>query len=107
VLLAKGADINAKENDALLGMTALVAAAGMGHLDVVQALLARGADVNGKIGLDNTALMAAAKNGHLDLVQALLAKGADVSAKTTKGETALTMAQDEKIKAAVLNGGAP
>jgi len=41
------------------------------------------------------------------LVQALLAKGADVSAKTTKGETALTMAQDEKIKAAVLNGGAP
>jgi uncharacterized protein len=68
VLLAKGADINAKENDALLGMTALVAAAGMGHLDVVQALLARGADVNGKIGLDNTALMAAAKNGHLDLV---------------------------------------
>jgi hypothetical protein len=46
-------------------------------------------------------------DGKLGLVQALLAKGADVSAKTTKGETALTMAQDEKIKAAVLNGGAP
>jgi hypothetical protein len=41
-LLAKGVDVNAKDKD---GATALIAASQMGHLDVVRALLANGADV--------------------------------------------------------------
>ena len=60
-----------------------------GHLDVVQALLAKGADVNAKDNDGATALMLASQNGHLDVVQALLAKGADVNAKANDGVTAL------------------
>ena len=42
-LLAKGADVNAKDGD---GLTALIAAAGEGQLEVVRLLLNKGADAN-------------------------------------------------------------
>jgi predicted LPLAT superfamily acyltransferase len=71
---------------------ALLAAAIRGDASAVQALLAKGADVNAK-GLGGlTALMVASHKGHLDVVQALLAKGADVNAKTIAGWTALIVA---------------
>jgi uncharacterized protein len=83
-----------------LGTTALMTASLYGHLDVVQALLANGADVNAKSKLVSaTALMAASRAGHLNVVQLLLAKGADVNAKANgvnakpnAGETALILA---------------
>jgi ankyrin repeat protein len=53
VLLARGADVNAKTNN---GQTALMLASGYRHLDVVQALLAAGADVNAKDSRGRTAL---------------------------------------------------
>jgi len=59
-LLAKGADVNARDND---GSTALMAAVTYGHIDIVHALLAKGADVNAKDNAGDTALMAAKRGG--------------------------------------------
>jgi ankyrin repeat protein len=88
-LLAKGADVNARQSD---GATALILAAFYGYSDIVRALLAKGADVNAKQSDGGTALMAASVNGRLAVVQALLANGADVDAKAGDGGTALTLA---------------
>ncbi len=65
-------------------------AAGRGDPAVVEALLAKGADVNAKDESGITALMWA--SGHLDVVQALLAEGADVNAKRNDGLTLLMQA---------------
>ena len=64
------------------GRTALQAAAGGGHLEVVERLLAAKADVNAAAAGDNgrTALQAAAGGGHLEVVERLLAAKADVNA---------------------------
>ncbi|KAJ4030597.1 hypothetical protein NW763_014837, partial [Fusarium oxysporum] len=60
---------------------ALQAAAWGGHLEVVEKLLAAGADVNAAAGYDGwTALEAAAEGGHLEVVEKLLAKGANANA---------------------------
>jgi ankyrin repeat protein len=71
------------------GGAELRAASGEGHLDIVRALLAEGADVNAKTNDGTTALLLASRNGHLDVVQVVLAKGAEVNAKDNKGVTAL------------------
>jgi uncharacterized protein len=78
------ADANAAKE---LGKTALMMASEEGHLDVAQALLANGADVNAA-GTNSAALLVAAERGHLterspDLVRALLSKYADVNVKAT------------------------
>ncbi|MGB6373780.1 MAG: ankyrin repeat domain-containing protein, partial [Methylocella sp.] len=67
----------------------LINAALRGDAAAVQALLAKGADVNAKMPFGWTALITASKFARLDVVQALLAKGADVNAKRIDGETAL------------------
>jgi ankyrin repeat protein len=105
--LAKGADINARNNN---GQTALMLACSGGHKDVVQFLIAKGADVNltttaqiitamkmsaGFSGtaeiysIGSTALIFASEHGHKEVVQLLLSKGAKVNAKTDWGDTAL------------------
>jgi hypothetical protein len=70
----------------------LINAAGSGDAAAVQALLAKGADINAKASNGVTALVAASYPGHLDVVQALLAKGADVNAKAIGSRTALDAA---------------
>ncbi|KAJ1476256.1 ankyrin repeat-containing domain protein [Baffinella frigidus] len=74
LLLAKGADVNAKttEKD-----TYLLIAASIGNIEIMQQLLAAGA--NDKIGW--VPLHGAAEQGHEAAVQLLLDKGADVNAK--------------------------
>ncbi|CAI7648915.1 unnamed protein product [Penicillium viridicatum] len=78
VLLQAGAEIDAPVN----GRTALQVAAGGGHHEVVQTLLAANADVNASPAnyYERTALQAAAEGGHLEVVQTLLAAKADVNA---------------------------
>ncbi len=56
---------------------ALDYAAGEGHTDIVQMLIAAGADVS-----EGTPLLKAAEAGHTDIVQMLIAAGADVSKGT-------------------------
>ena len=78
---------------------------------MVQALIAKGADVNAKAGDGRTALIQASEIGHLDVVRALLAKGADVNAKTNDGRTALTAATagahaDINIRTLLVQAGA-
>ena len=63
-------------------------AADGGHLPVVEALLAAGADVQAANNDGDTALMYAAEGGHLPVVAALLAAGADVQAASNDGGTA-------------------
>ena len=89
-------------------MTPLMWASEEGHLDVVQALLTKGADVNAKTFENGmTPLMWASEEGHLDVVQVLITKGADVNAKEIEGGgTALGLAKDADIKALLVRAGA-
>jgi ankyrin repeat protein len=59
-------------------LSPLHAAAGRGHLDVVNVLLARGAAVDRRDPDGPTALIHAARNGQLTVVQRLVRAGADV-----------------------------
>jgi len=70
LLLAKGANINAKSND---GFTPLYEAAYAGHEDVAELLLAKGADVNAKVNDGKTPLQVA-KPEVADLLRAHGAK---------------------------------
>jgi len=77
-------------------LTPLMNAAYNGQKEVVELLIANGADVNAKsVGGNNegsTALMFAAQAGQKEVVELLIAKGADVNARSTDGETPLMYA---------------
>jgi ankyrin repeat protein len=93
-LLAKGADVNAKNHD---GDTALIVALKRaGHAvvqrEVVQALIDLGADVNAKSHDGDTALILALKKDHSEVVHAMIDLGAEVNAKSHDGDTALIIA---------------
>lgn len=93
----EGVDINAKESE--IGATALLVASVKGHLEIVQYLINKGADINAKGDKVVTALMGASAAGHLAVVKALVegkkgllsmfSKGADINAKDNDGITAL------------------
>jgi cytohesin len=98
LLLHKGGDVNAKDG---MGNTPLLAATcgahatvdeqgeiclsydvgGGGHRDVVEVLLAKGADVNTGNWDGSTPLHRAAMHGRKDIAELLLVKGADLNAK--------------------------
>lgn len=108
-LLAGGADPNRAQGD---GTTALHMAALEGHAEVVDLLLAAGAEVGGttRIGA-YTPLHLASQGGHGAVVSALLAKGADATLATTNsGATPLHLAArvvaGEDAVAALLEHGA-
>jgi ankyrin repeat protein len=90
-------------------LVAIRRAAGGSSADVVQALIAAGADVNAADELGRPALLVAAgESGNPAVVRALLAAGARVNAKSKDGDTALTAAvreylpgEDEFIKNAL------
>jgi hypothetical protein len=64
-------------------------AAGGGAIDLIEYVLARGADINAKDKYGDTALHYAALNGHQEAINILIAKGADIHAKNNDGDTAL------------------
>ncbi len=84
LLLAKGADVNAKRVD---GITALMGASLEGHKEVVRLLLVKGADVNvkaknfGRNGNGATACDLASQEGHQEIVEMLVKAGAILAEK--------------------------
>jgi len=64
-----------------LGMTPLHWAADNGNKEVVELLLAKGADVNAKADNGNTPLHLAIHKGNKDIVKLLISRGADINAK--------------------------
>jgi ankyrin repeat protein len=61
----------------------------------VEALLARGADVNQANGYGGTPLLLAAEKGHLEIVTALLARDANVNQTNQRGDTPLLLAAEK------------
>lgn len=96
-LLAAGAEVDARDE---LGWTALMKACynadrNCGFPDIVQRLIAAGADPNVKITYGIRPLMLAAGYGEAQVCEALLAGGADVLARNDGGLTALMMVKDK------------
>jgi serine/threonine protein kinase len=118
VLLAAGADRSTKDSNGQTAFTAgvksghggvvkalltdnidletknmaLLVAAEAGHTDVVDLLLAAGANIRSRNNDGQTVLMIAAKEGHANLVKALIAADAEVAAKDRNNLTALALA---------------
>ncbi len=100
--LNAGTDVNAKdENSDFIGWTPLHWAAGEGHegqKEIVELLIAKGADVNAKTPDGLTALFAAILGADKEIIELLIAKGADVNVRGFLGMTPLNMADDEGEK---------
>jgi ankyrin repeat protein len=87
-LLARGVDANSQNT---LGMSALQIAAAVGNMEMVQTLLAAGADVN-HASVYGTPLTFAAFDSRPEIVKLLLEKGATVSAGRPDQITPLMLA---------------
>jgi len=104
LLLSHGSFVNAV--DPFQEESALMWASAEGHLEVVKALLAAGADPNLKAHVATiterknadhpsggfTALMFAVRNGHADVARALIKGGADLKLTNADGATATVIA---------------
>ncbi|MDA7653291.1 ankyrin repeat domain-containing protein [bacterium] len=90
LLIAKGADVNAK--DGFLMAAPLHYAANEGRKEVVELLIAAGADVNAKDGSGSIPLHHAAQTGLYEVSKLLITKGADVNMKNNPGQTPLDRA---------------
>ncbi|CAO3671524.1 unnamed protein product [Rhizopus stolonifer] len=90
-------DINAKDKD---GTTSLIYAACFGKLEIAQALLAAGAQVDGQDSHGWTALMWATTNNHESLVKLLLDHGASAQTKSAKGRTVFDFVKNDANKIA-------
>jgi len=95
LLLGKGADVNAAEED---GTTPLMRAANRGHEATAALLLGKGADVNAAKKDGCTPLMLAAEEGKESCVDMLLASGARINASNKSGLTAAMLAIDSNQK---------
>ncbi|XP_068166280.1 KN motif and ankyrin repeat domain-containing protein 1a isoform X2 [Antennarius striatus] len=88
-LFSKG-DVNARASQA--GQTGLMLAVSHGRMDMVQALLAHGADVNIQDDEGSTALMCASEHGHVEIVKLLLAQpGCDATLSDSDESNALSI----------------
>ena len=88
MLAAKGADVNSRAGK----VPALVHAANTANLELVDFLLAKGADPNLAAADGSTALMWASARGSGDIVGSLLKRGAKVDTVAADGRTALSEA---------------
>ena len=113
-LVKAGADVNEKEGS--FGFTALMSAAGAGHLEVVKALLEAGADPNASGGVAHvgffsvlTLAMTPRNKNRVELIDTLIAGGATVNPPSWFPESPLDAAVSgrdlEMIKALLERGG--
>lgn len=93
-------DLNWKNPDEL-GETALLRASALGYKDVVNRLLAAGANVNIPNNENRTPLIAAAYYGKATIISLLLNAGANVNAQDSRERTALFFATKERHPNAV------
>ncbi len=93
LLAAKGADINAKQDND--GWTPLNWAVANGHKEVVEFLIAKGAKINAKDNVCRTPLHWAAYHGEKEIAELLIGQGAEVNAKDNGGWTPLYLASRE------------
>jgi len=96
VLVEKGADVSmatkvrtSSASEPMGGLSALHYAVRQGNIEAVDALLARGADINQPSADNTTPLMLATINGQFDLATHLLERGADATIATAAGGTPL------------------
>jgi len=106
-LLSNGAS----PNSTYQGTPALLWGSEKGHLNVVELLINKGADVNKKDASTNmTALMVAASEGHEKIVNLLVGSGADIHMKDRNHHATALMSASEygytKIAKLLLNKGA-
>lgn len=95
-LIEYGSDIEAKDYSY---KTPLIRATENGHLEVVRALLQKGANTEANAGRyidDGTALHVAARAGHVEVVKLLLEFGADIEAKASRGARPLHWAVEDE-----------
>lgn len=106
LLLVYGANIEAR--DKKNQSTALIFAIIKGHIQVVQTLLSRKANINACNAYEGTALLYAAEKGFVEIVEMLVSAGANVNAKNLNGDTPLKAAfcskNPEIIKTLILHG---
>jgi len=69
--------------------------ASKGNKEIVELLIAAGADVNARDDGGDTPLLNAAAFGQKEIVELLIGKGAEVNAKNANGETPLDWAKGE------------
>ena len=91
ILLAHGADVQARSRNAMQNTPLHAAAAGR-HSSVVAVLLAAGADANARQHGGWTPLQAAAQSGDLETATLLLLYGADPQARAENNQAALDLA---------------
>lgn len=83
----------AKQDEVKLGLSPLMLAAADGDIQLVQQLIATGADVNETTKDGTTALMYAARNSHAQVIHLLIAANANLNAKSKSSSTALSIAE--------------
>ncbi|MGB6065389.1 MAG: ankyrin repeat domain-containing protein [Desulfomonilaceae bacterium] len=91
------------------GDSPLMVAVSAGHVQIVELLLDKGAEIEETDTDGNTSLMKAARTGHLDVVQLLLRKNANANRTNSNGDTALILAAGEghvDIASSLLKKGA-
>jgi ankyrin repeat protein len=110
--LAAGADVNEDVWveypgwDERMKMTPLLLAAGNGHKEIAELLIAKGADVNGKDSYGRTPLH---EETTKEIAELLIAEGADVNAKDVWGMTPLfdaTVGGSKEIAELLITAGA-
>lgn len=102
-LVRAGAKVNA--NDGVKHCTALHMAARRGNVEVAEALLDGGADIEARDSLGDTPLRRSVNCGRTEVAGLLLTRGADLYAKGNKGLTPLLAARTSALKQLLLARG--